>query len=130
MSFAAAIRSVFTQYVGFKGRARRSEFWWFYLFSALVYLVASIFDAMLGIDSGILGLIALLALALPGVAVAVRRLHDTDHSGWLYLLSLVPIIGSVILLIFFAKDGTSGLNRFGPSPKDGPLQDGVTGATA
>lgn len=124
MSFTTAIRSVFSQYVGFGGRARRAEYWWFVLFSVIVSIVTWILDAALGTDfdgsvtsSGLFRLIANLALALPTLAVGVRRLHDTDRSGWWLLIALIPLIGAIVLLVFFVQDGTPGPNRFGPSPK-------------
>ncbi|MEU7842447.1 DUF805 domain-containing protein [Micromonospora sp. NPDC049114] len=123
MSFGAAIKSVFSQYVGFTGRARRSEYWWFALFSILVGIVAAILDSALGLTfvdgstSGVIGLIASLVLLLPTLAVAVRRLHDTDRTGWWVLIGLVPLVGAIVLIVFFVQDGTPGANRFGPSPK-------------
>ncbi|MFG1880524.1 DUF805 domain-containing protein [Micromonospora sp. NPDC049102] len=92
MSFGAAVKSVFNQYVGFTGRARRSEYWWFALFTVLVSIVASVLDNALrltfvdGSSNGFIGLIASLALLLPTLAVAVRRLHDTDKTGWWLLI--------------------------------------------
>ncbi|MET8042949.1 DUF805 domain-containing protein [Micromonospora sp. NPDC005215] len=124
MSFIAAIKSVFSQYVGFKGRARRSEYWWFALFSTLVSIVAAILDNALGLtfgessSTGFVGLIVYLVLLLPALAVAVRRLHDTDRTGWWVLIGLVPIVGGIVLLVFLVLDGTPGANRFGASPKD------------
>ncbi|MFV2020575.1 DUF805 domain-containing protein [Micromonospora sp. LOL_023] len=123
MSFTAAVRSVLTQYVGFSGRARRSEYWWFALFSLLVSIVTSILDTALGTNfegssNGVIGLIVSLALLLPGPAVVVRRLHDTDRSGWWILIGLIPIIGWIVLLVFYVQNGTPGPNRFGPDPKD------------
>jgi uncharacterized membrane protein YhaH (DUF805 family) len=124
MSFTAAVRSVLSQYVGFGGRARRAEYWWFVLFSVLIGVVTSILDVALGTDfegsspsRGLLSLIANLALFLPSLAVAVRRLHDTDRSGWWVLIGLIPLVGVIVLLVFFVQDGTPGPNRFGPSPK-------------
>ncbi|MEO3773538.1 DUF805 domain-containing protein [Micromonospora sp. B9E7] len=122
MSFGAAIKSVFNQYVGFSGRARRSEYWWFALFTLLVSIVAAILDSALGLtfegsSTGFIGLIASLALLLPGLAVAVRRLHDTDRTGWWLLIGLVPLVGAIVLIVFFVMDSTPGPNRFGPSPK-------------
>ncbi|MGN9812519.1 DUF805 domain-containing protein [Micromonospora sp. BQ11] len=124
MSFADAIRSVLTQYVGFTGRARRSEYWWFALFSFLVSIVAAILDGVFGTNlgdagsTGVIGLIVTVALLLPSLAVGVRRLHDTDRSGWWLLIGLVPLVGAIVLLVFFVKDGTPGANRFGPDPRD------------
>ena len=123
MTFTAAVRSVLSQYVGFGGRARRSEYWWFFLFSVLVSIATAILDVALGTNfedssNGVIGLIASLALFLPSLAVAVRRLHDTDRSGWWVLIGLIPLIGLIVLLVFFVQDGTRGPNRFGPDPKD------------
>ncbi|GAB3809780.1 DUF805 domain-containing protein [Micromonospora zhanjiangensis] len=125
MSFAAAVRSVFSQYVGFSGRARRSEYWWFLLFAILVGIVASVLDSALGTkfdgsasSSGYIGLIVNLVFLLPSLAVSVRRLHDTDRSGWWILIGLIPFIGAIVLLVFFVLAGTPGSNRFGPDPKD------------
>ncbi|WP_433127132.1 DUF805 domain-containing protein [Micromonospora sp. CA-240977] len=123
MSFIAAIKSVFSQYVGFRGRARRSEYWWFALFSILVAIVAAILDSALGLtfgeasSTGFIGLIVYLVFLLPTLAVAVRRLHDTDRSGWWVLIGLVPVVGGIVLLVFFLLDGTPDGNRFGASPK-------------
>jgi uncharacterized membrane protein YhaH (DUF805 family) len=124
MTFIAAVRSVLSQYVEFGGRARRAEYWWFVLFTVLVGVVTSILDLALGTEfegsiasSGLFSLIANLALLLPSLAVAVRRLHDTDRSGWWILIALIPLIGAIVLLVFFVQDGTPGPNRFGPSPK-------------
>ncbi|WP_406061500.1 DUF805 domain-containing protein [Micromonospora sp. NBC_00860] len=123
MSFGAAIKSVFSQYVGFSGRARRSEYWWWTLFTILVSIVAAILDSALGLTfvdgstTGFIGLIASLALLLPSLAVAVRRLHDTDRTGWWLLIALVPFVGAIVLLVFFVLDSTPGANRFGPNPK-------------
>ena len=124
MSFTAAVRSVLSQYAEFGGRARRAEYWWFILFSVLVGIVTSILDVVLSTDfegglasNGLFNLLANLALLLPSLAVAVRRLHDTDRSGWWILIGLIPLIGLIVLLVFFVQDGTPGPNRFGPSPK-------------
>ena len=123
MGFAEAVRTVLSKYVVFSGRARRSEFWWFALFSFLVSLVAAILDAALGTDfgdgassSGLFQVIATLALFLPGLAVAIRRLHDTSRVGWWYLIGLIPFIGWIVLLVFFVLD-SHGDNKYGPSPK-------------
>ncbi|MFI6254892.1 DUF805 domain-containing protein [Micromonospora zamorensis] len=122
MSFIAAVKSVFSQYVGFTGRARRSEYWWFVLFTVIVSIVAAILDSALGLTfengtTGFIGLVVNLALLLPTLAVAVRRLHDTDRTGWWVLIGLVPLVGAIVLIVFFVSDSTHGANRFGPSPK-------------
>jgi uncharacterized membrane protein YhaH (DUF805 family) len=115
MTFGDAVKSVLSQYANFSGRARRSEYWWFVLFYVIVAVVASIIDTVL--SGGILIILAALALILPSLAVGVRRLHDTGKSGWFILISLVPFIGSLILLIFMATDGNPETNQYGPSPK-------------
>src|SRR4051812_3359841 len=121
MNLVEAVRSVLSKYATFSGRARRAEYWWFVLFQVLVGIVAAILDAALGTGfgsgSGVFSLIVTLALLLPGLAVTVRRLHDTDRSGWWILIGLIPVVGAIVLIVFTVLDGTPGPNRFGPSPK-------------
>lgn len=117
MSFTDAIRSVFSQYVGFTGRARRSEFWYFYLFNIILSIVASILQrAISNSSSGIITGIVGLAIILPSLAVAVRRLHDTSRSGWWILIGLIPLIGTIVLIVFYVQDSHAD-NQYGPSPK-------------
>ncbi|MEO7655021.1 MAG: DUF805 domain-containing protein [Sphingomicrobium sp.] len=109
------------KYADFSGRASRPEYWWFVLAQIVVLLVAMLLDSMLGTDFGDSGygfiyMIAALALLLPAIAVGVRRLHDTDRSGWWLLIALVPLIGAIVLIVFFASEGTSGDNQFGAPP--------------
>ncbi|WP_237217291.1 DUF805 domain-containing protein, partial [Falsiroseomonas oryziterrae] len=118
MNFQDAVRTCLQNYVTFSGRARRSEFWFFILFNLLVQVVAAILDSFLG-DTGIMGAIASLALFLPGLAVSVRRLHDTGRSGWWVLLGLVPLVGIIVLIVWYANRGEDGPNRFGPDPRGG-----------
>ena len=115
MSFADAVRSCLSQYVGFSGRARRSEYWWFVLFNVVVAVVAGIIDGILGTNSVISGL-ASLALLLPNLAVSVRRLHDTSRSGWWILLGLIPLVGAIILIVWYCGDSHAD-NQYGPNPK-------------
>jgi len=121
MSFADAVSSVLRQYATFGGRARRAEYWWFILFTALVSVVASTIDAVLGTMTqtglGLIGTVVSLALLLPSLAVTVRRLHDTDRSGWWVLAFLIPIAGFVLWLVFMLSDSNPQPNRWGPSPK-------------
>jgi uncharacterized membrane protein YhaH (DUF805 family) len=117
MNFAEAIQSGFRNYVGFSGRAARSEFWFWVLFAVLVGIATQVLDGILfGQQFGILSGIGALALFLPGLAVSVRRLHDRDKSGWFVLLYFIPLIGFIILLIWYCMRGTIGANRFGPDP--------------
>ena len=119
MGFGEAIQSGFKNYVGFSGRASRSEYWFWVLFAFLVSLVAKIGDAGLGggmSSVGLLGGIVTLALLLPNIAMAMRRLHDRDKSGWWLLLVFIPLIGAIILIVWFVMRGTQGPNRFGADP--------------
>ena len=125
MTFMESVRTCLKEnYCNFEGRAPRSEYWWFALFAALLGVATSILDGFLGTYTvtssgkmiGFINLIFLLAILLPSIAVAVRRLHDTDRSGWFYLLIFIPLIGSIILIIFFIQQGTNGRNRFGDDP--------------
>lgn len=109
---------VLKKYTVFSGRARRAEFWWFVLFNVLVSIVISIIDNILS-TGGILGLIYSLGVLLPSIGVSIRRLHDTGRSGWWLLISLIPLIGFLILLFFYAQDGDPQPNQYGPSPKYG-----------
>ena len=104
------------KYVEFSGRARRREFWIFCLFNILAGIVACVLDGVLGTGAMLNGAYSLAAF-LPGLAVSIRRLHDTDRSGWWYLLAFLPIVGWIVLLVFACLDSTPGDNRFGPNPK-------------
>ena len=104
------------KYVEFSGRARRREFWLFFLFNILAGIVAGVLDLVLG-TGRMLNSAYSLAVFLPGIAVSIRRLHDTDRSGWWYLLVFLPIIGWIVLFVFDCLDSTPGDNRFGPNPK-------------
>jgi uncharacterized membrane protein YhaH (DUF805 family) len=118
MSFADAVRSVLTQYVGFTGRARRSEYWYFVLAYLILDIVVSIIDGVIGTQ--ILAYLLGLALLLPSLAVGVRRLHDTNRSGWWILIGLIPLVGAIILIVFFVQEGSAGPNAYGADPKPRP----------
>ena len=115
MGMGEAVSSVFSKYATFSGRARRSEYWWFYLAYFLVAVVATIIDGILGVT--ILEVILVLAVLIPGLAVSVRRLHDVGRSGWWLLIGLIPLVGAIVLLVFACQDSQAGPNRWGPSPK-------------
>ncbi len=118
------------KYADFQGRARRSEYWLFTLFLIIVSIVLYVpliafsgdmqttgeINPIAGLLLLILGVFGLGTL-IPSIAVTVRRLHDTDRSGWWILISFVPLVGGIVLLIFEVLDGTPGPNRFGPDPK-------------
>lgn len=119
---------VFENYANFNGRARRSEYWYFRLFTVLILLsaitigsiIGSLFDnvfAGLGFAYILFALYSLLMI-LPSIAVLVRRLHDVDKSGWFFLVSLIPLVGAIWLLIVLCTEGTSGDNQYGSDPKE------------
>lgn len=145
MTFGEAIRSVWSQYAVFKGRARRSEFWWWAL---LTFLIDAALQAVLTwtgtvyrityfpgptgqwqqevqgapLAAGnvivlVLSGLITLGLLLPSLAVAVRRLHDTGRSGWWLLIALVPLVGVIVLLVFYLIAGSTGTNAYGVDPK-------------
>jgi uncharacterized membrane protein YhaH (DUF805 family) len=118
MTFAEAVRSGFDHYVKFDGRASRPAYWWWFLFAILVAICASIIDAAIG-SFGVISGIAGLALLLPGLSVAIRRLHDTDRTGWWILIGLIPLVGFIVLLVFYLREGDAGENRYGPPPVAG-----------
>ena len=121
MTFTQAIASGFQNYVTFRGRAPRSEYWYWVLFVLLVSIAAGILDAALFplVEVSPLVSVAGLLFLLPGLAVSIRRLHDLDRSGWWYLILFIPLIGWVVLIIWACMRGTVGANRFGPDPLAG-----------
>lgn len=109
------------KYADFTGRAPRAEYWWFVLLYVVGYFVASILDSILSLGSmfyayGPITLLFLLAILVPSLAVGARRLHDTDRSGWWLLIGLIPLIGAIVLLVFFVSEGTPGSNQYGENP--------------
>ena len=126
---------VLKKYVVFSGRATRSEYWYFTLFNIIITVILMGIDIAMGsgsaestvsgdagvamnMNAGILTGIYGLAVFLPGLAVLFRRLHDTDHSGWWIFISLIPLIGAIVLLVFLVKDSTPGENQYGSNPKN------------
>ena len=122
------------KYAQFSGRARRSEYWLFFL---LMVIAEIVYFALLGAVGGfspngpsgaamaVMGIfsLAFLGVIIPGLAVSFRRLHDTDRSAWWLLISLIPGIGGLVLLVFCLLPGTNGPNKFGPDPKASPTGD-------
>ncbi len=115
MSMFQAVDSVFSNYCKFSGRSRRSEYWYFTLFNLLI---TGFMSARAGSSPYMAQILSVYSLAvmIPGLAVTVRRLHDTGRSGWRCLLYLVPF-GAFFLLVWLAKDSTPGANRYGVNPK-------------
>lgn len=123
MSFGQAISNVFKNYANFNGRARRSEFWFFWLFNTVIGIVIEIIDYL--ITGGVSGTsfiyivycLYTLAVLVPTLAVTWRRLHDIGKSGAYWLFIFIPLVGWIFLLAWFVKDSELGENRFGPNPK-------------
>lgn len=110
------------KYAVFSGRARRKEYWMFALLYLIAYVVGIVIDVIVGTFDPIAGIgvfsgLVTLGLLLPSIAVLVRRLHDTDRSGWWALIIFIPLFGTIAILVFMCLDGTNGENRFGSDPK-------------
>jgi len=113
--------AVLKKYAVFSGRACRREYWAFALGNVLIAFALSLIEGLAGIaaetGTSVLASLFSLAVLVPSLAVSVRRLHDTNRSGWWLLVALVPLIGGFVLLIFMVEDGTPGENQHGPNPK-------------
>jgi uncharacterized membrane protein YhaH (DUF805 family) len=111
-------------YINFQGRARRKAYWMFVLFNIIALVILSLIEGALGLSGqngyGILTGLYSLAIILPLIALAVRRLHDTGRSGWWILIGLVPLIGPIALIVFYVTDSQPGTNEYGPNPKESP----------
>ena len=132
--FTNYIDNITKKYSTFEGRATRSEFWYFMLLHNIIYTMLFFIYVIIGFalytrEAMNLDLLYFLVSTftlvwlitiIPGMALTCRRLHDTDKSGWLQLLILIPLIGPIVLIVFFASAGTEKENRFGPNPKPAP----------
>lgn len=110
------------KYAVFAGRARRKEFWFFILFYFIIAFVLMFIDGMTGnlnaeTGFGLFSGIFMLAMIIPSISVTVRRLHDTDRSGWWWWIGIIPLIGQIWLIVLMVLDGTAGQNQYGPDPK-------------
>jgi uncharacterized membrane protein YhaH (DUF805 family) len=114
MGFGEAVSVCFKKSFVWEGRASRAEFWWFELAQLLILVAAAIIDQIIG--TGVLYIIAAIALILPAIAVLVRRLHDTDRTGWWFWIYLLPVIGLIVILVFTLTGGDEGDNKYGPNP--------------
>ena len=115
--------TVLRKYAVFEGRARRREYWFFVLFYILISIVLAVVDRMLGLYNetygmGALGALFCLGVLIPSIAVGARRLHDTGRSGWWLLIGFIPLIGAIVLIVFFVLDSQPGTNAYGPNPKE------------
>lgn len=111
------LKCVQKHYVDVNGRARRTEYWMFFLVNLIISIGVSLVGRAIG--APVIGSLYGLAMLLPGIAVGVRRLHDTGRSGWWLLISLIPLIGTIWIIVLLALDGNRGDNQYGPDPKDG-----------
>lgn len=117
--------AVLKKYAEFKGRARRAEYWYFYLFNLIFLFVAMILDFIFGLGIKGLGIGPLyiiygLAVFIPGLALVIRRLHDVGKSGWMIFISLIPIVGTIWFIVLMVKKGDVGENKYGGDPKISP----------
>jgi len=128
MTYFGAIKYCYSHYATFSGRAPRSEYWWWVLYAVISLIAATIIDGILGtrfiVSAGVVvwlpygyvyTLVSLVNL-LPGLSVLVRRLHDRDKSGWWFWILMVPVVGGIVLLVWFCTKGTTGPNRYGDDP--------------
>ena len=115
MSFLDAISICLSKYATFQGRASRSEFWWFYLFTIMVYAILYPLGIFVSSLFFILYFLFFIATFIPSISVTIRRLHDTNHSGWWYWISLIPLIGIIWLIVLLIFEGDDGLNDYGYS---------------
>lgn len=116
MGFQEAISTCFSKYLTFEGRARRSEYWYFMLFSWIVNLVAYLCASYTGYQ--FIQSIVSLIMFIPGLTVSVRRLHDIGKAGTWYLVMFVPIVGFIVMLVWMTKDSEPGSNQYGSNPKE------------
>jgi uncharacterized membrane protein YhaH (DUF805 family) len=112
---------VLKSFTDFQGRARRKEYWMFVLFNIIISIILTSIDMLLGFNMeagyGVLTGLYSLFIIIPSLAVAVRRLHDTGRSGWWLLIGLIPLVGFIVLIVFFVLDSQEGSNNWGPNPK-------------
>ncbi len=126
MGFMDAVKNaIMNNYVNFSGRASRSEYWWFFLFSFLSAILAMILDGLTGIELidagagvsyGPFYILTAMGFFLPSLSLMVRRLHDSGRSGWWYFIALVPCVGFIILIVFLIMDGEPHPNAYGEVP--------------
>ncbi len=136
MTFSESIKTCLSKFVTWQGRASRSEYWFFFLFVFICYAAGAVLDNLLGtsfkfmnpatgveqsLGYGYITLLAMLAMVLPHLSAMVRRLHDTNRSGWWYWIVLIPLIGTIILIVWFCGRGTVGNNNYGSDPLGGEL---------
>lgn len=117
VGFQEAIQLFIKNFVNFEGRSSRGAFWWAYLAIVIGSIVASVIDGIIGIP--LVGGLFSLAVIIPNIASGIRRLHDIDKSGTWLFIGLIPLVGAIILIIWFAQAGQRAANRFGPDVEAG-----------
>lgn len=128
MRFTEAIGISLSKYATFRGRARRSEYWWFYLFFTLAYCAGLGVDIAIDNPVPIFAYVTMAGLILPHLAVTIRRLHDTGRSAWSLLIAMIPLVGGIWLLVVTVRDSEASDNEHGPWPKYQPQQVGTAAA--
>lgn len=117
-TFLGALKDGFARYVDFRTRSTRSQYWWWTLWMIVLSFGAALIDVMLTLgDSGPVNLLLSLATFLPSIAVGIRRLHDIGRTGWWFLIVLVPVIGWIVLIVFYCTKSQEGPNNWGPEPR-------------
>jgi uncharacterized membrane protein YhaH (DUF805 family) len=111
--------AVLKKYADFTGRARRTEFWMYLLFTLIIVVVLNVVEMIIG-TMGVIGFAYGLGTLLPSIAVTTRRLHDTGRSGWWQLIGLIPLVGLIVMIVFTVQEGAKGANAYGPDPKAAP----------
>lgn len=111
MNFTEAVSSVFSKFITFDGRARRAEYWYYALFVFIISLITGFLGSLI---SNVVSLV----LFIPGISVCVRRLHDIGKSGLWLLVAFIPLVGAIVLLVFYLTDSQPGTNQYGPNPKE------------
>jgi uncharacterized membrane protein YhaH (DUF805 family) len=126
VGFGEAPNLFFKNYANFQGRSSRGAFWWWVLVSLIAGFVLGFIDGMINpslamsaVPIGPVSGIFLLATLIPNIALGMRRLHDTDKSGWWLLISLIPFVGAIVLIVFYILPGTAGDNKFGANVEAG-----------
>lgn len=116
-TFTGALKDGFARYLDFNNRSTRSQFWWWTLWAIIFGVMAGVLDTLIGAgENGPISMIVSLGMFLPSLAIAIRRLHDIGRSGWWYLIVLVPVVGWIVLLVFFCTRSQDTPNQWGPEP--------------
>jgi uncharacterized membrane protein YhaH (DUF805 family) len=115
VGFADAVRGAFAHPLTLRGRASRSAFWWFQLLAVIAYAVVSVISDRSTVAGIILDVIIGIPMVVTNIALAVRRLHDSDHTGWWWWIGFVPLIGWIVVLVFYLQPSTPGANRYSPA---------------